>query len=471
MTNREHVVLQFKKQLKEEFVKGTHILVLFRMYIGFLRTFAGHTDIFDYRQFEEWQLEDMEMTIYNQNVDYKLDVLETALCYTRRGGKTKALTVIAVFFAILDKIVIWRSPYSDQLDQADIWFQLNPFVKQVRVHIDNTVLIYGSETINIAPMTRGRVASRGADVIIYDEGCNIKIDSAMYRDYKNSTPMIAASNFKHIIHASTQARWTVFHETWEYLKAKEKQYNTVFTSLHTYKDCNWITEEYVETEKQKNIGCPWYVQQNYLCLAVNYGGNYFTNYLTIDNPLFPKAILKNWYKITPTHGGVDFNGEITKHYLVLIYYTDFYVMILREYKFTDLEFLRQYCDNSRLSIEIEDGALFNSTFGKECRELGLSARYYGWDNKGFQERARAIQRRTILIDQFACPDTYKNVVEAAFDPKSREPILFKEKGAKSPHGLDCVMHGMHNTSGNMYVSIPNVKRDLLGRLEMKELRI
>ena len=76
-------------------------------------------------------IEDMIMCIYNDKIDTSKQTLETFLLYTRRGGKTKNLTAIGVFFSLLGYLVMWRASFTDQLNMAKYWFLKNPFVNKV----------------------------------------------------------------------------------------------------------------------------------------------------------------------------------------------------------------------------------------------------------------------------------------------------------------------------------------------------
>ncbi|KKK89692.1 hypothetical protein LCGC14_2730530, partial [marine sediment metagenome] len=239
MPSLRNVCVKFGLQIKEYYNRTKDDIGAFRYYLGFLKTFAPER----YKLCNQWQREDMEMSISNPKIDTKREVLETAWNYTRRGGKSQKLTVLGVFFSLIEKLVIWRSPHADQLGQASQWFNMNPFVKKVQINNLNKVEVYGSPDINISVLSAGKVASREADILIYDEGGWVFKHLALYKFYKASRPMVAASQYRHIIHASTPARNTAFHEEWENLKDLEIKLNTRFTSLHDDEDCEWITPE------------------------------------------------------------------------------------------------------------------------------------------------------------------------------------------------------------------------------------
>ena len=130
--------------------------------------------------------------------------------------------------------------------------------------------------------------------------------------------MVTATQYRHIIHASTPARNTAFHEEWENLQDLEIKYNTRFTSLHPHEDCHWITEEWIEMEREKNSDTPWYVDQNYNCMFVVYGGAVFTNVIALGDAHFPEFPYGYLEGIQPRYAGVDFNGDVVGHYLIKI---------------------------------------------------------------------------------------------------------------------------------------------------------
>lgn len=459
--NRKLVCIKFKKQLLDLYNKSSDLVNTFYAYLGFL---IEHTKNKRYVQFTKWQIEDMLMSIYNPKIDTSRVALETAWNYSRRGGKSRGLTIVAVFFSLLDKLVIWRSPHTDQLGQCTEWFNMNPFVAAEHVSTQNTVEVYNSPDINISVLSAGRVASREADVLIYDEMGWCFKDLKLYEFYKASRPMIAASDFKHIIHASTPALYTVFHDEWEFLKGWEAELETKLTSYHPWHDCPWITPEWVESERISHSDCSWYIDQNYEALFVIYGGNVFdrNKIILVGDPRYPEYPKNYWrysYKICV--GGVDFNGENTQHYLVIVYFDDKYVHILEEIKFLDLWLLDKYITKG-LSLELEEG-MFNTQFTDQTRRMGLSCIYQEWNEDIKQNRVREVQERIIIIDKDKCPVTYKNILEAGYDEKSRLPKLAKRT---DQHGLDALLHCMHENSGKIHFRDRSKQKNLFGKIEI-----
>jgi len=449
---RSEACLQFKKQLLGVYT-NEDIIVAFYAYLGFLRTF---TQNYRYTELTYWQIEDMIMSIYNPKINTAVEALETLWNYTRRGGKSRGLTFIAIFFSLLDFKVVWRAPYSDQLVQCAEWFSMNPFVKSQKIRTQFRVQIYGSPEVSVAVLSEGRIASREADVLIYDEGGNVMSHHANYEYYKNSRPMIADSKRKHIIHASTDCQGSVFNEESKALKIKEHDLNTKFTSTHPWPDTTWITKEWIEQEKKSHSACSWYIDQNYNCIAVVRGGRIFNNLIIVGDPRFPKFPFGCLDDLIATNGGVDFNGENTGHYLILITYDEDYIYVLEEINFWDLNELFNY---PYLSLELEDG-LFNNAFTEQTKRMGLVCIYQEWNEDIKSIRVQELVNREIVIDQFRTPLVYKNLLEAGWDEKSPRP-----KMAKRPdqHGLDGLLHDMHDVGGKIYVrSKPTSTPPILG---------
>jgi len=459
---RSEACLLFKQQLlsiynpHDEGISKEKIITAFWAYLGFLKTFTKNKKLVE---FTSWQIEDMLMCIYNSKIDVSREALEVAIDYTRRGGKTRKLSILATFFSLINLRVVWRSPHSDQTVQAAEWFDMNPFVENQKIRTQFRVEIFGSPEISVAVLSEGRIASREADVLIYDEGGTVMTHHANFDYYMNSRPMIAASKNKYIIHASTDCQGSVFYEVLHALKEKEFIMDTKFVSVHTWRDTTWITPEWIEQERKSHLECSWYIDQNYNCIAVVRGGRIFTNIIEVGseyNPDFPYGFLD---KITPTNAGVDFNGENVGHYLVLIAYDEDYVYVLKEINFRDLWKLFDY---SHLILELEDG-LFNSQFTEQTKRMGLPCVYQEWKEDIKHIRLQELVNRKIVINKHKCPTTYKNLLEAGWDEKSPRPKLAKRS---DQHGLDALMHCMNSVSGNIDVVRRRVKRDIFGRLEI-----
>ena len=416
------------------------------MYRGFLSKFGGHTEKHDLRRCTPWQMKDMEMSIWNDKIDYTKIPLETVHNRNRRSAKTKNFTEVGVFCGLLNKEVKWRSAYGAQQTMAKFWYLLNPFVYKIN-NIENNVYLLGKTNypINIGILSPANVTGVECDVAMFDEGGWVFKNLKLYEAYKNARPMVAPSVFKHIMHFSTPARYSAFQEAWLEMESYAEEIGTTLTVLRTWKDCPWITPEFLEYEEKMNADTPWYIDQNYKGIWVVYGGAVFNNFYDVNDKLHvPKEIREGWDDIISDKGGVDWNGEITKHYLLLGKVTPKYVFIKEELKFTDIAFLKRYMHD--VSLELEDDDPFSDEFADNAKAMGIIARYYGWDMAHKMERVRQLKIRTVIIDKARCPTTWRNLQEAALDKTSRMAALEKRP---DQHGLDGTLHMVHPTGAGI----------------------
>lgn len=421
--------------------------------MGFLIKFGKHNAKHDMRRVTTWQYKDMEMAIWNDKIDYTKIPLETVHNKNRRSGKTKDATRIAVFFGLLNLEVKWRSGYMRQQAMAKYWFLMNPFVANIHYQ-DNSVHLYGPSIypIDLAVLTPANVTGIECDCAFFDEGGWVFKHLRLYEAYRNARPMVAPSKCKHIMHFSTPARYSAFQEAWLEVESLAQELGTTLTVLRTDADCPWITPEFVEYERRMNIDCPWYVDQNYKGVWVVYGGAVFSNFYDVhDTVHVPQWIRDRWSEksMRSDRGGVDWNGEIVKHYLVLGKVTPNYVFIKEELKFTDINFLKKYMKTHSLEMEADDP--FSDPFAKTAAELGIIGSYFGWKIEQKMERVRQLQMRTVIIDKAKCPTTWRNFQEAALDPKERLPALVKRP---DQHGLDGALHLAHPEVGGISYKRP-----------------
>ena len=442
LIEKHKVVSQFKIQLMQIYDnKPSNLIKCFMIYLGFLYKFA-HQELTELTQ---WQINDMCMSIYNAKIDVRKVALETAWLYTRRGGKTRGLTIIAVFFALLGYEVAWRAPHGEQLTKAGYWFAFNPFVVKIMIKTYNIVRVFYSPDISIAPMTAGRVAGGDCDILILDEGGMIRKDLQAYQMYLTCRPMVSTSDFRHIINASTPARDTAFQDEWDFIHTLENELNTTLTSTHDCEDCSWIPPEWIESEKRKYP--MWYIEMNYYCKWTVPYGAVFEKIYEVHDPKCPIPPAKLW-AMTATHAGVDHNAgsRDNPHYIVTTTFDDTFFYILDEYPFTDLWFLFDP-KFKHISMEIEDLGYNIQWVDQEVR-MGLTAIYYGWTKEEKMARVQALRNRILVIDKTRAPLTYTNIQNAGYDKKSNEVKLEKRT---DQHGLDCILHSFHPINFNVTV--------------------
>lgn len=373
------------------------------------------------------------------------------------------LSVLSVFFSIINfgyranqGKVVWRAPKGNQLGQATSWFKKNPFIINVRKQ-EGFIDVLMSEAIDIKPMTEGNVASVGASVYIIDEAKKIHKGHKIYDEALESYGMFAEGDleFKRMISASTGARLTLFHDQYE---SGEWDY-----SMHTYKDCPWITEEFVEGERRANPNDPYYVLQEYECVWVARGDTAFQNLWVVDmvkkmvthgseqynfgeHPDFPVG----WEFPEAENAGCDFNGPTTGQYVVMGSFDHKKIYLNREKVLFDLRDLIWYGDN--YALEIEAGPFkINVEAGKECKRLGVKCIHKNWEKAIIAERFYLFTHRMIIIDLRACHFTLMNFQEAVTDPNATEHKL---KKSSKQHGLDAAFHMAHKFADSYVASAP-----------------
>ena len=195
----------FIQQLREEYASGTPIWDCFMMYMGFLNLLGCDylTDMSDWQEVDYRAAIEGHKTMWHRN---------------RRAGKTLGLTNLAVFFSILNfgyranaGKVVWRAPANDQLEQAQEWLRLNPFV--MWINHENDVGVMSGKPIDMACLSAGKAASKGAAVIIEDEYRDVAKGLKMYDIAGRAEDMVAegGNETRRMISASTGCRFTFIH--------------------------------------------------------------------------------------------------------------------------------------------------------------------------------------------------------------------------------------------------------------------
>lgn len=458
LREKRKVIQQFIKQLREIWEEDyPNPIRAFRIYLGFLRKYAdppGTRDKDKLALWTPWQLKDMEMSIYNPKINPEIETLLTIIMRSRRSAKTRDGTTVQNFWAILGYDCAWRAPIGGQLQKAGFWFSRSPFVKAVR--LKEREIRYNSPLIHhldIAPLTPGSTKGSDCDCMYYDELGDVMKHLQAYLLYLQSRPMVANSDFKHITCSSTPWRDTAFQDEWEITQKLEQKYDTILTSEHTADDCPWLTEEFINSERENYPA--WYIEAMYYCKWTVPYGAVFEKIIEIHDPKYKDqpspdhnyaSILENK---SAKLAGVDHNAgdRDHPHYIVTGDYDNRYVYFLDEYQFTDLSFL--FDDKFRhVSIEVED-ELYNTQFTDQEKRMGLQAIYYGWNKEEKMNRVQELRNRWIIIDKYRCPLLYANLLNAAYNQTSRLPELEKRT---DQHGLDCGLHLMHQPAGTIHIT-------------------
>lgn len=450
--NQTHMKLknQFVKQLREEYYfKYTPIFDCFLMYMGFLIAIGC-----DYlAEMNKWQMEDYKRAVEGH---------KTMWHRNRRAGKTLGLSNLAIFFSLLQfgyrankGKVIWRAPATDQLEQAQSWLKMNPFC--MWVSIKNDVGVFKSKIIDMACLSAGKAASKGASVLIEDEYRDVWKGLKMYDIAGRAEDMVAEgpNRTRRMISASTGCRLTYFHNQflsgeWVYCR-------------HTYKDCidnnnvPWITEDYVKSKAKEHPEDPYFVDQEFLSMWVARGDTAFRNVYIVDmvartvthnedvydfgcHPFFPLE----WEFPKATKAGVDFNDP--DHYIVIGSVDDEAIYVNEEAIVTTIAELIPFGLKYRLEIESGPFAI-NMQNAQKCIAQGVRCIHMNWAAKVIAERFRISMDKMIIIDRARASYTLGNLEDATRDPNSRETKL---KKSNVQHGLDAFMHMIHRI-GSAYL--------------------
>lgn len=457
LREKRKVIHQFIKQLREVWDEDyPNPIRAFRMYLGFLRKYAdppGTRDKDKLALWTDWQLKDMEMCIYNPKINPEIETLLNVILRSRRTAKTRDGTTMWNFWACLGYDCGWRAPIGGQLQKAGFWFSRSPFVEKVSVK-DRYVRYISPlmNTLDIAPLTPGSSKGSDCDCMFYDELGDVMKRLQAYVIYLQSRPMVANSDWKHICSSSTPWRDTAFQDEWEITQRLEKKYDTKLMSEHTADDCSWITPEFLESERENYPA--WYIEAMYYCKWTVPYGAVFERIIEVHDPKYlDKPTADHTYSAIlatkkPRLAGVDHNAgdRDSPHYLVTGDYDDNFVYVLDEYQFTDLSFLFEE-KFRHISMEIEDG-LYNIQFTDQEKMMGKDAIYQEFSKELKMQRVQEIRNRWMIIDKERAPLTYSNVLNAAYSQTSRLPELEKRT---DQHGLDCVIHLMHQTAGGISV--------------------
>jgi hypothetical protein len=404
------------------------ILKAYQFYINFIKKYGQSVDL---KRIEKFQYEDMVMAITNQEVVW---------LRTRRGGKTRDLSLVNGFWIIVDKDPIWFTPQSDQQKQAIQYFLANPFYSH---SVKDYIYFHGCKnSIEISNLTLGKSASKGKDCISYDEGAKVPIGQIIYDYYKYSRVIISGKLWegdKHILSASTAARNTAIEIEYELMM----KIHPDLISIHPYTDCWWITDEWVKQEEIANIDDPKFVDQEYRTLFVTRGGiSVFPTLTEVKYKDIPQD-LESYY-------GIDFGG--TDHVVEIKLDRDAKRIYVCSESEVDL-YTHPDCLNylAKKRVEIEGGKLYNEDPKQGQKALSLQSKIQASkvdiNHKWIQERLKIGKSNEICIDRSKTPGTYNDLKTAIHDDDGG---YVKHKNGKYPnHWFDAFLHAIGANRGSI----------------------
>lgn len=413
----------------------------FYAYIGFLQIYAHDIKL---TEFTDGQIADILMAIENE---------EVLLLRTRRGGKTRDLTVLAVFWSIVNLRPIWFSVERDQKHQPKQWLYMNPFV--VNVTGEFIEVLNRKYKIPFSALTKGKSASKGADCAIYDEGGKIDLNHEKYDYYLYSRAIVSESKELHIVHASTASLGTV-----EYLVYTELMgIDPSLVSTRTWRECPWLSEAFIESERAKHPEDPWYILQEYECMHVPRGGALLVNVVVCEESELPPT--EQWgVDIGKTFQfvGTTINHDWTRCWVTdekeLDYYTEHEKIQMRD-------IFRHY------PVEIEDGGFNYHPARMLADEVNL--RRSEWKKEIKSERLGIARTfKTIYVCPAKTPNTYRDLIESIYH--KLHPIWLKDNQHPC-HFLDAFMHSLGAKPVIIYHITPSTNRVKKDRVrELMRLR-
>lgn len=425
-----------------------HLWRVFQMYFNFLRVYADPrlTEVTP----DQWRA-------------YEISVKEpeSADWRTRRGGKSMALAVLGVFFSLIrfgryNGFGIYRAPYANQLKQFEKWLRMIPFVTNISRQ-KSQVEILDSEGIDYAQISESTTASLGASFALLDEEKKIEKGYKLYDLAVELRGILVEGDprEKRIIHKSTGGALTYWEDIIEMLERRQDETGRQCIIRIPWQKCPWITEESIRQEAELNYNAPWYVDQEYNCLNIPRFGYFFDQsklHIVEDERLFRAH--------PPDRAGVDFNGPIVGHIVILARLEGETLYLHDELVFRDVDVLKRYMDeHPEISFEVEGtangGGGYNSGYDSWLVRLGARCRYNFWENNTKHRRLSLLQRCEIYVSP-KCKWFIRNFKEATFDDTVVSDIRLKK--TKSQHGLDACLHALHEKGGRIHVETADTLR-------------
>lgn len=365
-------------------------------------------------QLEDWQVQDLCLILTKP---------ESAVCWSRRIGKTFCMSILALWLAVEGKHGLFLVAGMDQLIQPKLYWATISLVTNVQ---EEWVFVNYEPMIHLNCLTDKNARSSGNQWVIFDE--EGAIDSN--KQYLVHVASITVRNYTNsrIIHVSTAKRGTTFEENFFRL------FPLGCTSYHTYLDVQGVYIDKTKIEQDKAIMPLWLWEQEYLCKWVAVGGSIFHNLEECSD--------LSSYK--PTAVGIDWNKS--GHTLVFIHRneSDKVIYILKEQWIDpqthltglNLSFIdsiqKQY---PGITLYVEDGG-YNEAWAIES-----SARYGAVKVQPtpVEKSARLMEslRYTLKIDKTTCPFLTKELKSAGWDTHK---MTYLKDVTHTCHYLDAFMN-------------------------------
>jgi hypothetical protein len=252
---------------------------------------------------------------------------------------------------------------------------------------------------------------------------------------------------KRIIHKSTGGDLTYWADIIDYLEGKEDRTGRQCIIRIPWTGCPWITQESINEELELNYNAPWYVDQEYNCLNVPRGGHFFdqAKLHVLGKDGIPASLFDDQH-LTPTNGGLDFNGRLVGHILEIGTTVGDNIFLMEEIRFEELADIREWiCAHPTIMVEVEGkpetgAGGHNAGYADSLHALDTPCIYNFWENNSKQLRLSKLHRSHVWVHP-NCKWFIRNFKEATFDPKPASDILLKKTNTQ--HGLDGCLHLIH----------------------------
>jgi hypothetical protein len=409
------------------------------------------------------QTADPRLTTVNKHqwADYELAVKNhlVFIWRTRRGGKTIFMSVLEVFWSLIDfgevypGVVVHRCPSGDQLRMLFYWFRLNPFVTKID-RKDFLVHVINSNPIWAAMTTEHNADGFGCSVLYEDEWGTEDFDGlkATYLESTRNFIIEGSFNGKRRLKASTVHYGSVGHEDIKLIEAEELRTNKKLISKMTWHECikkdgtSWIPDEEKEKLIREHLFNPSFIKEMFECELVPKGGLFFNPkqwFVAGECKEYPLSFLD---KFRTDSAGWDFNGDDAGHIEERGYWdrANNMIIIKEEKKWDRTDSIAAHIKrDDGVSHEIpgipKTGA-YDAGFSEHLKELETPCIYQNWDYTKKNQRL-AILQNSILVIHPDCKWLIKNLRECIYDKKSVIPIMLK---TTTQHGIDACSHLVHD---------------------------
>ena len=433
-----------------------HLFDCFTIYFNFLKIF-GHPKL--------------TLCNANQMAAYKMALVnyESFWWRTRRGGKTIGMSVLEVFYSLIEfgdaypGQVVHRCPSGDQLRMLYYWFNKNPLVQNINQQT-HFVDVIDSEPIWASMTTKDNSDGYGCSVLFEDEWGTIHEDElkAEYLDSTREFILEGHESGKRHFHASTLHYGSVGAKDMIFLEELGMESGQQYVHVMPWWDCPWIKQQSIDKEKRKHFDNPSFIKEMFECILVPRGGLFFNaeNWCIAGQSEDHPEITLEWLSRYPIkQAGWDFNGQDVGHIEERGFWDhENQVIIVKEEKAWDkTKDIHDHIlsEQGIVSHEVEgvpkaDG--YNAGFTQNLLELGTPCRFQKWIHTSKQRRIAILQNAFIIVHP-DCKWLIKNLQSSTYDKTSIIPKMHK---TTFQHGIDGAAHLVHTPTGR--VDIPEYKQ-------------